>query len=132
MRKIDTIVVHCSDTEAGDVNSIRKYHIQHNGWVDIGYHFVILRDGTIEIGRPLKQAGSHVRGANATSIGICLIGKKIFNDIQFDALRRLVKDLRQQVGLVKVLPHSHFPSAKKQGKTCPNFNVDEVLQGGVV
>ncbi len=53
--------------------AIRKYHVEHNGWRDIGYHFVVRKNGTVETGRPLAQSGAHAQGANDT-IGICVTG----------------------------------------------------------
>ena len=47
------IVVHCTGTEEGkdvSVQAIRNYHVNHNGWRDIGYHYVIYRDGTVHDG----------------------------------------------------------------------------------
>lgn len=128
MRKVDTIIVHCSDTTSGNVDSIRKYHIEHNGWNDIGYHFVILPSGLVEPGRPVNTPGAHTQGANAKSVGICLIGKKTFTEEQFKALRKLVGELRLYFGGIPVKGHNEFPSAKKQGKTCPNFDVKAALK----
>ena len=128
MRLIDTIVVHCSDTEEGTVESIRRYHIEVKGWHDIGYHYVIYRDGGIHEGRPVEEVGAHVEGANQTSIGICLIGKDHFEQCQFDALKRLILTLQNTFSRINsVKNHYEFPSAIAQGKTCPNFNVHEVL-----
>ena len=73
-RAIDTIIVHCSATPAGRDNSaadIRRWHRQR-GFSDIGYHFVVRLDGTIEAGRPLELPGAHCRGHNLRSIGVCL------------------------------------------------------------
>mgnify|MGYP001148671095 CR=1 FL=1 len=75
-RTIDLIVVHCSATPPSmDVGAaeIHRWHLDR-GWRDIGYHAVVRRDGTVEAGRPLDQAGAHVRGHNKHSLGICLIG----------------------------------------------------------
>lgn len=128
MRKLDTIIVHCSATESGTVESIRKYHMKVNGWSDIGYHFVIYPNGVVVTGRPIEQAGAHCQGANAYSVGVCLIGNKSFSDAQFKSLRKLVGDLKKKYpSIAKVAGHKEYPSAKKQGKTCPNFNVQEVL-----
>ncbi|MDO5643861.1 MAG: N-acetylmuramoyl-L-alanine amidase [Paracoccus sp. (in: a-proteobacteria)] len=55
------------------VAEIREMH-RKRGWRDVGYHYVIRRDGTIERGRPESKVGAHVAGHNATSIGICCIG----------------------------------------------------------
>src|SRR3990172_1704713 len=81
MREINKIVIHCADTPAGkffDINDIRKWHTdpppKGRGWSDVGYHFVVLINGNIQIGRPLETPGAHVAGHNAESIGICYIG----------------------------------------------------------
>ncbi len=124
--EITTIVVHCSDTESGDVRTIRRFHIE-KGWEDIGYHFVIRRDGEIEVGRPLEFVGAHVQGANTPTIGICLIGKTDFAEAQFASLRKLIRTLRWALGPLEVRGHREFPSARAQGKTCPNFDVREVV-----
>jgi N-acetylmuramoyl-L-alanine amidase len=76
MRKIDKIIIHCADTPEGkyfDIEDIRDWHLQ-NGWSDVGYHFVILLDGTIQIGRTLDKIGAHTKGYNSNSIGVCYIG----------------------------------------------------------
>lgn len=77
MRKINTVVVHSSATPPEmdiGVEDIRRWHVEERGWSDIGYHYVIRRDGTLEMGRDLALAGAHARGYNAESIGICLVG----------------------------------------------------------
>lgn len=76
MRYIDLIVVHCSATRPTlDIGAaeIRAMHLEL-GWPDIGYHTVIRRDGTLDAGRPMFKVGSHAKGYNRHSIGICLIG----------------------------------------------------------
>ena len=55
MRRIDKIILHCSATQEGKnikTETIRKWHLKR-GWRDIGYHFVVLLDGTVEEGRPM-------------------------------------------------------------------------------
>ena len=76
MRKIDLIVIHCSATRAGKnytAADIDRWH-RERGFSMIGYHFVVLRNGTVETGRPLTQPGAHCKGHNSTSIGVCYIG----------------------------------------------------------
>ena len=56
MRKIRKIIIHCSATPEGkdiDAEEIRQWHLD-KGWRDIGYHYVIKLDGTVEEGGPLK------------------------------------------------------------------------------
>lgn len=76
MRQIKRLVIHCSATEQGanfKAADVREWHLQR-GFKDIGYHLVILLDGTTEAGRPLEVAGAHAQGYNADSIAICYIG----------------------------------------------------------
>ena len=70
------IILHCSATKVDpflDAKTIKRWHVDGNGWLDIGYHFVIKTDGTIEQGRSLEMQGAHTKGHN-DSIGVCYIG----------------------------------------------------------
>ena len=74
--KTDYIVVHCSktsETEDIGVNELRAQAIE-DGWSDVGYHFVIKRDGTVEEGRGIDTVGGHLFGWDSVCLGICLIG----------------------------------------------------------
>lgn len=130
MRRIDKIIIHCSATPEGrdyTVGTIRSWHVQGNGWKDIGYHYVIYLDGSVHGGRPLEQAGAHTAGHNAHSIGICYIGgvaadgktpKDTRTLQQREALARLVGTLREQFPGATVHGHNEFAA-----KACPSFNV---------
>lgn len=78
--KYNKIILHHSKTKDGPTVSwdqIRKYHIEANGWKDIGYHFGLENvDGKIRvmIGRPLTEWGAHCSMHNAASAGICIVG----------------------------------------------------------
>lgn len=76
MRDIDYIVLHYSatyDDEDYGVEDIRAMHMRR-GFNDIGYHWVIKLDGTVQKGRDEALTGAHVKGHNHNTIGICLIG----------------------------------------------------------
>jgi N-acetylmuramoyl-L-alanine amidase len=76
MRPINRIIIHCTATPEGrdvTISDVRKWHIAR-GWRDVGYHFLIRLDGTVETGRPIEQAGAHVKGFNSDSIGIAYAG----------------------------------------------------------
>lgn len=127
------IVVHCSATQNKSSYSWKTIDQMHRqqGWLGIGYHFVIKTDGTIETGRPLSAVGSHVKGHNNDSVGICLIGgvdskgKSVdnFTEEQKHSLRTLIDYLR---GVYKdevlVLGHRDFEGVRKD---CPCFDVKE-------
>ena len=126
MRGIARHIVHCSDSPTGDVKAIRAWH-KARGWEDVGYHFVIRRDGEIEVGRMLPAVGAHVAGHNTDSIGTCLIGKGMFEAVQFAALERLHGALEVMFPGLKVYGHADFTAHK----TCPNFDVRKVLGDGI-
>ncbi len=76
MRKIDTLIVHTSATfpeQRVTVETIRQWHLAR-GFSDIGYHFVVDKDGTVYTGRPAEQPGAHTLHWNSRSLGLCYIG----------------------------------------------------------
>lgn len=130
MRKINLIVIHCAATKPNqDIGraEIDRWH-RERGWLGIGYHFVIRRNGKVENGRPLEKAGAHVQGLNANSIGICLVGglnakgqpAPEFTAEQWDALETLVRTLKAQYPDARIAGHNEFAA-----KACPSFNVQE-------
>ncbi len=134
MRKINKIIIHCSATPEGKdytVQQIRQWHTtpkpKGNGWRDIGYHFVIYRDGSVHEGRPIEQVGAHCKGYNANSIGICYIGgcaaddktpKDTRTEAQRLALIALVRELKAKYPSATVHGHNEFAN-----KACPSFIV---------
>lgn len=123
MRPVAKHIIHCSDSRTGDVNEIRKWHLKR-GWRDIGYHFVILVDGTIEVGRPIDEVGAHCYPHNTGSIGTCLIGTDVFLPAQFAALKALHQTLKAFYPSMTVHGHNEF----NENKTCPNFDVHKVIE----
>lgn len=95
------------------------------GWNDVGYHYFIKRDGTVQDGRKLEQVGAHCKGHNKDSIGICLHGETDFTPEQFMSLRRVCNVMcgAFQIDKENIFPHNYFNS----NKTCPNFDLEKVL-----
>jgi len=126
----NNIVLHCAATRPSQnvgVADIRKWH-KERGWSDIGYHFVIRRDGRVERGRAEDEVGAHVAGRNIDSIGICMAGglneltwkpENNFTIPQWAALEKLVRSLTIKYPRAKVLGHRDFPGVQK---ACPCFN----------
>lgn len=130
--KPSRITIHCSASDNGEpwsAASIRKMHIEENGWSDIGYHLVIQPDGEVEKGRPLNEVGAHVSGHNKDNVGICLIGETKFSKAQFESLRYQLDSICMIYSIPKwmIFCHNQYSSAMKQGKTCPGFGVNELL-----
>lgn len=129
MRKINSIIIHCSATAEGKdytVADIDRWH-KSRGWQCIGYHYVIYQDGSVHTGRPVEQIGAHCAGHNANSIGICYIGglssdnktpKDTRTPAQIKALRDLVGELKKKYPGATVHGHNEFAA-----KACPCFDV---------
>lgn len=137
-RNVQYLVVHCADTPASmDIGrrEIARWH-RERGWRDIGYHYVIRRNGALERGRHLnrdhllntQEMGAHVAGHNAVSVGVCLVGGRgddgqpsaNYTSAQYRRLRELLHLLSRQFPGAQVVGHADLDDT---GKTCPNFNV---------
>ncbi len=131
--RTDFIVIHCAATRPEQnigAAEIRRWHRQ-KGWLDIGYHYVIRRNGDVEVGREPNAVGAHVEGFNHCSIGICMVGGVNANDIskaennftpeQFKALEGLLVGLKmpQNYPDAKIIGHRDLDSRK----ACPSFDV---------
>lgn len=124
----EAIFVHCSATKPSmdwGLREIRQSH-KERGFLDVGYHFIIKRDGTIEAGRDEDVIGAHVEGYNSTSVGVCLVGgvddrlkpEANFTPAQMQALRSLlVTLLAKYEGSILRAHHDVAP------KACPSFDL---------
>ena len=133
-RTISKIILHCSATAEGKdytVDTIRRWH-KARGFNDIGYHFVIYRDGSINIGRDINIVGAHTTGYNTGSIGVCYIGgcatdgrtpKDTRTPQQKEALFALVHDLQCIYPTAEI--HCHYEYANK---ACPSFRLERFKQ----
>lgn len=134
MQTVTEIIIHCSSTftrmDIG-VAEIRDWHVGENGWEDVGYHYVIRRDGTVEPGRDLRCAGAHCVGHNSNSIGICLVGGLLdsgkpgdnFTQAQFDALADLLGHMKHVYPKARICGHCEFAD-----KACPAFDYRKFLR----
>ncbi|WP_457663704.1 N-acetylmuramoyl-L-alanine amidase [Sinorhizobium medicae] len=129
-RPIKEIVVHCTATPEGrdvSVDTIRSWHVGQ-GWKDIGYHYVVMLDGTVEPGRPEEQIGSHVAGHNTGTLGIVYVGGvskdgKTPKDTRTPAQKAALMDLTRALiakypTIKKVTGHNQYSA-----KACPSFDV---------
>lgn len=138
MRQINEIIIHCSATRPDQditAKQIHQYHVTHNKWQGIGYHFLIRLDGTIEGGRPISMIGAHTSGHNQRSIGICYAGGIVnVNGKTLPKDTRTPEQIRSMYCLVRTLLHC-FPEINKisghneyANKACPCFDVKGEFQ----
>lgn len=132
MRYINDIIVHCTDTPwdmDATAADIKAWHTlpppKGNGWRDIGYHYVVRLDGTVERGRAISQPGAHCYGHNAHSVGVVYVGGRDESGRTADT-----RTAAQKASLLKLLAnltrmyrcriHSHHDY--DAGKACPCFD----------
>lgn len=129
-RTITEIIVHSTATPEGKdftVDDIRRWH-KEQGWSDIGYHYVIYRDGSIHEGRDVRYSGAHCKGHNANSIGVVYIGgvdkdkrvKDTRTKAQKRALLQVMRTLRAAYPSARIYGHRDFATTD-----CPSFDAKE-------
>lgn len=134
-RQIKEIIVHCTATRAGvncTVEDIRRWHRQQ-GWSDIGYHYVVYRDGSVHEGRNVNIAGAHCLGHNTYSIGVAYVGGVARDGktpadtrtvAQAEGLEKLMVELRRMYPQAQIYGHRDFAR-----KACPCFDARKCYEG---
>jgi len=127
-RAVDRVFLHCSASDHpnhDNISTMRKWHIEDRGWSDVGYHFFIRKDGTLEEGRPLDRTPAAQGGNNRGTIAICLHGlaRENFAEAQYTPLIELCGEITASYqGMVT--SHSH---CEVSSKACPVFPYEAVL-----
>lgn len=120
--KTDYIVLH-HRAGYGDVQSIHDQHL-NKGWVGIGYHFYIRKDGSIYRGRPINTIGAHTENMNSVSVGICFEGNYHDTDKgmpipQFKTGQELISYLKGIYPNAEIKGHRDFNATGCPGKYFP-------------
>jgi N-acetylmuramoyl-L-alanine amidase len=135
-RAIKWIIIHqsASNNSAHDnIETIRQWHVSERKFKDVGYHYFIRKDGTLEKGRLEDKEGAHAKGHNRGTIGICLSGLFHKTDPklqptpeQLNALEVLLIDLcsRHELTRQDILGHADVGATD-----CPGFDLDKWLRG---
>ena len=127
---VSYLILHCSATrETRDYapEQLRRDHLAR-GFIEVGYHFYIRKDGTLTQHRRLNEVGAHCRPFNRCSIGICYEGGLDANGKPKDtrtlkqraALLALLLDLKQKFPKAVIRGHKDMPGSVP--KACPCFN----------
>ncbi len=137
MDKIERVIVHHSASPRSTTyDQILEWHTRPTpdgrGWSDIAYHYIIEENGGVRFGRLLPTTGAHARGANSTSIGICITGNNTVADQawnlgQHGALRGLLGAIATLWPDLPVVGHR---DAVEIGATvCPGVDIAMLLRG---
>lgn len=138
---VNYIVIHCSATPPKmdiGVKELDRWH-RERGFFQIGYHFVIRRDGSIEKGRDENIPGAHVQFHNWESLGLCMVGGVTQTDVkvaennftpeQFESLRQKLIELKAKHPHARIVGHRDLlKQDHAKLKDCPSFEVADWLK----
>ena len=128
------VVHHSASPLTWTLEKIRDLHVGHHGWSDVGYHWIIERDGAVRPGRPLWKMGAHCPPWNRKSWGVCVIGDNTtpvegagnwrskdhgWTDAQLASLAKLVASVRMLVPTIQVVGHEEVGSTPT---VCPGID----------
>lgn len=109
---------------ANHLKNLQASHVNNNDWGDIGYHFIIDRDGRLWEGRSISKQGAHVSQNNEHNLGVMVLGNFDRQDPtqkQIDALFQTARALKRhyRVRTADVKSHKEIrptacPGAKLQ------------------
>lgn len=131
-RPVREVFIHCSAYANQDIignafrDAVYNWHVNGNGWTDIGYHGLIDCKGNFMLGRDYEQVPAAQGGHNSLTLAFCLDGlrKDQFNEAQFETLRRLADKIDIAYG-DSITYHGH---CEVSSKLCPVFDYVEVLE----
>jgi N-acetylmuramoyl-L-alanine amidase len=124
------IVHHSASPTTTTVEQIRRWHVEDRGWADIGYHFVVMKGGTIAKGRPLPYTGAHAQGHNFDTLGVCLVGDNTkpgqgWTPAQVESLHRIWHAAQVIFPGIDIFGHRDVAS----GTECPGLDVRALVLG---
>ena len=126
-RSTTRIILHHAAASKCTAQQIHSWHLA-NGWVGIGYHFLVRKDGSVYRGRPEDTVGAHAGNNNYDSICICVEGsfdREQMNEVQRTAGAELVAYLKDKYGITKVQKHSDVNATGCPGTHFPFKEVSE-------
>ena len=139
--KVKYIIIHCSASNYGDVETITEWH-KSRGWTTVGYHHIICNaypkyhnykykqpdiayDGLVQKGRSEQFRGAHVKGYNWQSIGVCIIGEGVYSSRQLESTTRLCYEIMSRFpNKLEIKGHNNFTDKK----TCPILDIEHFVR----
>ncbi|TDC19669.1 hypothetical protein E1265_23515 [Streptomyces sp. 8K308] len=109
---------------------IQIYHMDSNGWDDIGYNFLVDTAGRIFEGRGWNVLGAHAAPHNTTHIGVCFIGQDGQATARTaTAIRALYNRANELTG--RTLAQTWHGGLSGQSTQCPGSALRAWVQGGM-
>ena len=102
------------------ISKIAYVHRDINGWADIGYHYLIGKDGTVYQGRSLTAQGAHAGGDNNKhNLGITMIGDFMHQMPTGRQAQAVDMFLRQQMRRYRVNARQLYAHRDLKNTLCP-------------
>lgn len=127
-RHVERVFLHCSASEmdmSGQamVDEIRRWH-KARGFSDVGYHFLVDKNGKVMTGRRLALNPAAQRGHNTGTIAIMVHGLEKFPPNMLEQCRLLCAEINEAYE-GRISFHGH---CEVSAKTCPVFDYRGLLQ----
>ncbi|WP_431784298.1 peptidoglycan recognition protein family protein [Streptomyces chumphonensis] len=109
---------------------IQNYHMDANGWSDIGYNFLVDAGGRAYEGRGWLTVGAHASGHNTSHVGVCFIGRD--GDATAAAkstIRALYRKANELSG--KTLTPTYHGGLPGNSTSCPGADLRTWVQNGM-
>ncbi|MEL6406191.1 MAG: N-acetylmuramoyl-L-alanine amidase [Chloroflexota bacterium] len=126
-----TVIIHhaafYADDDLSTVREVQNVHFNQRGWADVGYHFMVGKNGIIYAGRDWHVRGTHVSNYNTGSLGICLLGnfaEEAPTEAQLNSTLDLLLYVTERLQLTHIATHREF-NAQTQ---CPGDNLYVYLE----
>ena len=106
-------------------------HMIERGWSDLGYHYLVDRDGKIYAGSPENRIGAHVLNQNTGNLGISMIGAFNIEQVsqaQKQAVASLMRHLGQKYN-IEINRTNIRGHGERMATECPggNTDIDEIV-----
>jgi hypothetical protein len=126
-------VVHYSAADDDQsVRSIQNYQMDHNGWRDVGYNFLVDKYGRVYEGAhgTWYAIGAHVANHNTANIGVCAIGTDAqITEAQMRSIRALYDECCRRAG--KALAKRYHSGMSGASTSCPGDRLRAWVRSGM-
>ncbi|WP_372365722.1 N-acetylmuramoyl-L-alanine amidase [Candidatus Uabimicrobium sp. HlEnr_7] len=113
------------------IRGIQNYHMDNNGWSDIGYHFLIgtYSSGSTVIyqGRPENVIGAHTGGANTNNVGVNLIGDYDMENVHPNGYKAMISTLAWLCDKYGISSNSIYGHKDFSSTLCPGRGLYDIL-----
>lgn len=127
----DAVTVHYSFGPTSQTpRQIQDFHVDSNGWADIGYNLLVDAAGNAYEGRGWLTVGAHAAGHNTHAIGICFIGR---DGDATPAAKRTIRALYEEASrrAGRRLAMTHHSGLSGQSTSCPGDDLRAWVRAGM-